>query len=50
MIRAGPLLKSKGHNVGSIDPEATVYDTIKMMAEKRAVAQLGFIVGCIAAP
>ena len=34
------LLESKGHDIWSISPDATVYDAIKMMAEKEIGALL----------
>ena len=45
------ILRNKGHAVWSLPPEATVYDAIKMMAEKSAGAMLvvseGRLVGII---
>lgn len=45
------ILKNKGHAVWSLPPEATVYDAIKMMAEKSAGAMLvvseGTLVGIV---
>ena len=38
MITVGELLEGKGHNVWSVGPEDTVYDTIKMMDEKHVGA------------
>jgi len=38
MITVGKLLEGKGHNVWSVGPEDTVYDTIKMMDEKHVGA------------
>lgn len=45
------ILRNKGHAVWSLPPEATVYDAIKMMAEKSAGAMLvvsdGRLVGIV---
>ena len=38
MITVGQLLENKGHEVWSVGPEDTVYDTIKMMDEKHVGA------------
>ncbi len=51
MITVGELLQGKGHNVWSVGPDDTVYDTIKMMDEKRvgalAVVKDGELIGII---
>ncbi|NNG27381.1 MAG: CBS domain-containing protein [Ignavibacteriaceae bacterium] len=41
MMRVKELLKSKGRDVYSITPDATVYDALKLMAEK----EIGAVVG-----
>lgn len=38
MITVGELLEGKGHNVWSVGPEDSVYDTIKMMDDKHVGA------------
>lgn len=38
MINVGELLEHKGHNVWSVSPEDTVFDTIKLMDEKHVGA------------
>ena len=38
MITVGELLEGKGHNVWSVGPDDTVYDTIKMMDDKHVGA------------
>jgi len=38
MITVGKLLESKGHETWTVGPEDTVYDTIKLMDEKRVGA------------
>lgn len=51
MINVGKLLDNKGHHVWSVSPEDTVFDTIKMMDEKRvgalAVVENDELVGII---
>lgn len=51
MITVGKLLDDKGHEVWSVSPEDSVYDTIKMMDEKHvgalAVMEAGNLVGII---
>lgn len=51
MINVGDLLENKGHDVWSVSPEDTVYDTIKLMDEKRvgalAVVENDKLVGII---
>ena len=51
MINVGNLLDDKGHNVWSISPEDSVFDTIKLMDEKRvgalAVVENDKLVGII---
>jgi CBS domain-containing protein len=47
----GQLLNVKGHDVWTITPDATVYDALKLMAEKEVgalvVAEAGRVVGII---
>ena len=38
MIKVGDLLENKGHDVWSVGPEDTVFDTIKLMDEKHVGA------------
>jgi len=38
MIKVSELLKNKGHDVWSIGPDASVYDAIKLMADKEVGA------------
>lgn len=38
MINVGELLETKGHNVWSVGPEDSVFDTFKMMDEKHVGA------------
>ena len=40
MVSVGQLLRSKGNEVWSITPETTVYDAIKVMADKEVGALL----------
>ncbi len=40
MITVRSLLKTKGHDVWSIDPDASVFDALKLMAEKDVGALL----------
>ena len=51
MIKVGDLLENKGHDVWSVSPEDTVFDTIKLMDEKRvgalAVVENDKLVGII---
>jgi len=51
MINVGNLLENKGHDVWSVSPEDTVFDTIKLMDEKRvgalAVVENDKLVGII---
>jgi len=51
MITVGKLLDRKGHDVWSVGPEDSVFDTIKMMDEKHvgalAVMQQGNLIGII---
>ena len=51
MINVGNLLDRKGHNVWSVSPEDSVFDTIKLMDEKRvgalAVVENDKLVGII---
>ena len=38
MINVGKLLESKGHDVWSVSPDDSVYDTIKLMDQKHVGA------------
>jgi CBS domain-containing protein len=40
MVRAKDILRTKGHRVWSIAPDATVYEALTMMAEKNVGAVL----------
>jgi CBS domain-containing protein len=40
MVSVGQILRSKGHDVWSVSPDTTVYDAIKLMAEKEVGALL----------
>jgi CBS domain-containing protein len=40
MVSVGQLLRSKGNHVWSVSPETTVYDAIKVMADKEVGALL----------
>lgn len=51
MAKVKQILQGKGHDVWSIDPEASVYDAIEIMAEKEvgalAVVEAGKLVGVV---
>jgi CBS domain-containing protein len=40
MVRVRDMLRTKGHRVWSVAPDATVYDALKLMAEKNVGAVL----------
>jgi CBS domain-containing protein len=51
MAKVKQILQGKGHDVWSIDPEASVYDAIEIMAEKEVgalvVVDAGKLVGVV---